>query len=130
LDGQPTRKKKIGKQNPTTKNASSIPRNISSRNREKMAAYTAIRLAKAIGNRRPTGKSVRTTTMTRAAEKSIAKKSGDEIPATAAATRETKARGSANLANPDSHSGGLFMFFGLGVVPKSFRGRHRPSRLP
>src|SRR5262245_6532724 len=67
-----------------------------------MAAYTAMRLAKATGNSRPAGKSARTTTMTRLAENRIAKKSGDEIPATAAATRETNARGSATLVSSNT----------------------------
>src|SRR5262249_16302778 len=91
-----------------------IPINISSTNREKMAAYTAIRLANATGNRRPAGNNARTTTMTRPAENSMEKKSGDEIPATAAATRETKARGSATLANFNKR---LIMCLGLALVP-------------
>ena len=44
------------------------------------------------------------------------------MPATAAATMETKAKGSATLADLDNHCGGLFMFLGLRLVAKR-RGR-------
>ena len=45
--------------------------------------------------------------MTRPADNTIAKKSGVVIPATAAATRETKAKGTATLASSDTQSGGF-----------------------
>jgi hypothetical protein len=60
--------------------------------------------------------------MPRPADKSIGKKRGAVIPAAAAATIETNAKGSATLADPDNHCGGLFMFLGLRLVAKR-RGR-------
>jgi hypothetical protein len=51
--------------------------------------------------------------MPRPADNSIAKKRAEVMPATAAATMETKAKGSATLADSDNHFGGLFTFLGL-----------------
>jgi hypothetical protein len=53
--------------------------------------------------------------MTRPADNTIAKKSGVVIPATAAATRETKAKGTATLASSDTQSGG-FVILVLALV--------------
>ena len=52
-----------------------------------------------VRNSRPAGNSARMTMMTRLADNTIAKKRGDVTPATAAATKATKARGSVTLAS-------------------------------
>jgi hypothetical protein len=99
----------MGRQKPTTNAISSIPRNISSTNREKIAAYTASKLAKAIGNSLPGGNRARITAITRPAEKTMAKKRGEAMPATAAPTKDTKAKD--NRALPRSDNQGEDLFF-------------------
>jgi hypothetical protein len=106
---QPITKNAMGRQKPTTNMASSIPRNISSRNREKIAAYTASKLAKAIGNSLPGGKRVRITAITRQADNRMAKKSGEAMPATAAPTKDTNAKD--NKALPRSCNQAEDLFF-------------------
>ena len=54
-----------------------------------MAAYTASKLAKAIGNSLLGGNRVRMTAITRQVDKTMAKKRGEAMPATAAATKTT-----------------------------------------
>src|SRR4029453_2485228 len=105
---QPITKNAMGRQKPTTNTAPSIPR-ISSANREKIAAYTASKLAKAIGNSLPGGNSARMTAITRQAENTMAKKRGEAMPATAAATKDTKATD--NTALPRSDNQGEDLFF-------------------
>ena len=90
----------MGRQKPTTNATSSIPRNSSSTNREKIAAYTASKLAKAIGSSVPGGNRVRMTAITRQAHKTMAKKNGEAMPATAAATKDTNDKD--NIAPPRS----------------------------
>src|SRR5262245_39835293 len=112
---QPITKNAIGRQKPTTNTASFIPRNISSRNREKIAAYTASKLAKAIGNSLPGGKRVRITAITRQADNRMAKNNGEAIPATAAATKATNARDSAALPRSGNQGDDLFFCASLAM---------------
>jgi hypothetical protein len=62
------------------------------------------------------------TTMTRAAEKIIAKKRGVVMPATAAATRETKTKGSATLASSNTQCDG-FVILILSLVDQPIAAR-------
>jgi hypothetical protein len=62
------------------------------------------------------------TTMTRPADNTIAKKSGVVIPATAAATRETKTKGSATLASSDTQCDG-FVILVLSLVDQPIAAR-------
>jgi hypothetical protein len=65
------------------------------------------------------------TTMTRPADNTIAKKSGVVIPATAAATRETKAKGTATLASSDTQSRGFVIL--VLALSGELIGRARPG---
>ena len=56
--------------------------------------------------------------MTKPADNTIAKKREVVMPAAAAATMETKAKGSATLANSDNHGRGLFVFLDLALKAK------------
>src|SRR4026207_2052680 len=112
---QPITKNAMGRQKPTTNATSSIPRNISSTNREKIAAYTASKLAKAIGNSLPGGNRARITAITRPAEKTMAKKRGEAMPATAAATKDTKAKDNTALPRSDNQGDALFFCASLAM---------------
>jgi hypothetical protein len=68
--------------------------------------------------------------MTKPADNTIAKKREVAMPAAAAATMETKARGSATLANSDNHGGGLFIFLDLALVPNAVRHNRCLAKLP
>jgi hypothetical protein len=68
------------------------------------------------------------TTMTRPADNTIAKKSGVVIPATAAATRETKAKGTPTLASSDTQTGG-FVILVLALIGQPIAARGLGSTL-
>ena len=105
----------MGRQKPTTNATSSIPRNSSSTNREKIAAYTASKLAKAIGNSLFGGNRARMTAITKQADNTMAKNNGEAISATAAATKATNARDSAALPRSGNQGDDLFFCASLAM---------------